>query len=152
MHSIQVTHEFSCPADTLWQITGDFGGLKAWLPGVVACNVAGEGAKDNGGNAVRTVQLMDGSVTRESLDSVDAEARRYVYSVLEAKGFDANSQFQATFQVLARDGGRCAVVWSAAFTLPANLPVEKVNKARSRIEQMYQFFLQHLQTMLNADR
>lgn len=152
MHSIQVTHEFACPADTLWQLTSVFGGLKAWLPGVVACSVVGEGAKDNGGNAVRTVQLMDGSVTRESLDSIDAEARRYVYSVLEAKGFDANSRFQATFQVLARDRGHCAVVWSAEFTLPASLPVEKVTKACSRIEQMYQFFLQHLQTVLAADR
>lgn len=152
MYSIQVTHEFACPADTLWQLTSDFGGLKAWLPGVIACSVAGEGAKDNGGNAVRTVQLMDGSVTRESLDRVDAEARCYVYSVLEAKGFDASSRFQATFQVFARGEGQCAVVWGAEFTLPANLPVEKAAKACSRIEQMYQFFLQHLQTVLVTDR
>lgn len=152
MHEVVVERDFQCEAEPLWVLTSDFGGLQAWLPGVLGCVVEGAGAADNGGNAVRRVQLMDGSVTVESLDSFDQGARRYVYSILEAKGFDANSRFQASFQVEPTGPGHCRVIWSARFTLPEGLAPEKAAKARARIEQMYGFFLQHLQGVLAARR
>lgn len=148
MHTIEVTRTFACPAEQVWQLTGNFGGLTAWLPGVLSCQVSGEGAADNGGNAVRTVQLVDGSITRERLDSLDTKARRYVYSVVEAKGMTDDSRFQAHFQVLPQGDAQCEVRWGAAFTLPAALPPEKVSRACQRIEQMYLFFLQYLQSVV----
>lgn len=148
MHTIKVTREFAFPADKVWQLTGDFGGLQAWLPGVTACNVEGIGAADNGGNAVRSVHLLDGSITRERLETLNNETRRTVYSILEAKGLDASNAFQATFQVLPLAHERCEVHWSARFRLPEGISQEKADKALARIEQMYGFFLQHLQGVM----
>lgn len=149
MYQVCVTREFPVSADALWQLTGDFGGLKAWLPGVLACEVSGEGAADNGGNAVRSVTLADGSVTRERLESLDHAARRCVYSIMEAKGFDASSVFVASFQVLPHEDGRCEVQWSAQFALPPAVTEDKAARAVARIEQMYALFLQHLQGVVS---
>lgn len=150
MYQVSVTREFPVSADVLWQLTGDFGGLRAWLPGVVSCEVTGEGAADNGGDAVRSVALMDGSVTRERLESLDPTARRCVYSIMEAKGFDGSSAFVASFHVLPREGKGCEVQWSAQFTLPSSVTADKAPRAVARVEQMYAFFLEHLQRQVGA--
>ena len=44
MEEVTVRQTFPHAAAKVWQITGDFGGLKNWLPGVVSCTVQGEGA------------------------------------------------------------------------------------------------------------
>ena len=149
----QVTVQQVIPheASTVWQLTGDFGGLKNWLPGVTECSVSGKGPRDQGGDAERAVHLMDGSITRESLESRDESQMCYRYAILEAKGFKADQQFMATFQVLPLADGQCEVVWTARFSVPATLSAEKVDKARQQVSQMYQFFLAHLTTLLAAD-
>ena len=148
MEEVTVRQTFPHAAAKVWQITGDFGGLKNWLPGVVSCTVQGEGARDQGGNALRVVQLLDGSVARESLESFDATRMHYVYAIKEAKGFSPEQQFSARFQVspIAPDG--CEVIWTARFSVPEDLSQDKIDKARQRVIQMYQFFLGHLASVL----
>lgn len=149
----QVTVQQVIPheASTVWQLTGNFGGLKNWLPGVTECSVSGKGPRDQGGDAERAVHLMDGSVTRESLESLDESQMYYRYAILEAKGFKADQQFIATFQVMSLADGQCEVVWTASFSVPEAFPAEKIVKARQQVSQMYQFFLTHLTTLLVAD-
>ncbi|HET8707913.1 MAG TPA: SRPBCC family protein [Pseudomonadales bacterium] len=151
MLEAQVEQEFDASAETVWALTGPFGGLKAWLPGVVDCRVEGSGAWDQGGNAVRLVELMDGSVTKESLLSLDERQYRYRYGILEAKGFDRNSEYQAEFVVVPLGVDRCKVCWGARFTLPASIPAEKAQKAQQRVQQMYQFFLNHLVGLIKSN-
>lgn len=148
MEEVVVRKNFPHSADTVWQLTGDFSGLKHWLPGVVDCTVDGAGARDQGGNAQRSVQLMDGSIARESLESFDAENMQYGYAILEAQGFSEGQQFSAHFQVQSTEPDGCEVIWIARFSMPKNLPEDKIEKARQRVSQMYQFFLEHLASVL----
>ena len=150
MQQVEARQVFEHDADRVWDLTGDFGGLQHWLPGVVACTVTGSGPRDQGGNAERAVQLFDGSVTRESLESFDPVARSYRYAILSAKGFEPGGHFEARFQVLPLAPGQCEVVWQASFTLPAGLPPEKAPKASAKVQQMYVFFLQNLASVLQA--
>lgn len=143
----EVHHEFTQDADTVWKITGDFGGLKNWLPGIVASRVEGSGAIDQGGNAVRIIDIMDGSVTRESLASFNDAKRTYTYNLLEAKGIDASAEYQATFTVTPTPTG-CRVDWVSAFSVPDSFPPEKAERAKQRIRQMYSMCLQHLEGLL----
>ncbi len=144
METVEVRQQFAQPAGIVWVLTGEFGGLKNWLPGVEACTVTGSGPRDQGGNAERSVKLVDGSVTRESLESRDEAAMCYEYAILEAKDFQPDQTFKARFQVQPLNDERCEIIWSASFSVPHGLPDEKVVKLRARVEQMYRFFLTHL--------
>lgn len=145
---VEVRRDYAHDADRVWQVTGDFGGLQAWLPGITACRVEGSGAIDQGGNAVRIVDLFDGSVTRESLQSHDHAARSYVYNLLEAKGITADAQYQARFTVTPLAAGGCRVDWVAQFRVPDDLPADKAERARAKVQQMYTMCLQYLDGVL----
>lgn len=145
MPQVEARHRFAHSAARVWDLTGDFGGLARWLPGVTGCTVEGEGARDQGGNAVRNVHLADGSVTRESLESWDPSGLRYRYAIVSAKGFAPGTTFVAEFQVVPLADQQCEVIWQATFTLPASLPAEKVASASAKVQQMYQLFLQCLE-------
>lgn len=145
---VETHREYAFGADKVWAITGDFGGLKNWLPGIVAIRVEGSGAADAGGNAVRVVDVVDGSVTIESLESFNDANRSYSYRIVSAKGLDASAEYLAHFTVTALDAGRSRVDWLASFRVPAEFPPEKAERARQRIEQMYAMCLQNLEGVL----
>ena len=98
MELVETRERFNFPADTVWDLTGDFGGLHKWLAGAKTCEVSGAGPRDTGGNAERTVTLMDGSITRESLESLDETNRCYSYAILEAKGLRKTLALLAGFK------------------------------------------------------
>jgi len=152
MVAVEVRQRYAHPAVKVWQLTGDFGGLKNWLPGVAECTVSGSGAHDQGGDAERAVTLLDGSVTREALEFEDQAAMQYGYRILAAKGFREGQEFVASFQVApvmsAQDGEQCEIIWGARFSVPASFDDTKVEQASARVRQMYQFFLQHLASQL----
>lgn len=148
MITLEVTHRFEQSADQVWRVAGDFGGLQAWLPGVTGCRVEGSGAANAGGNAERLVTLLDGSITRERLESLDDANRCYEYSILEAKGFDADSEYRASFQVLPLASGGSEVHWGVKLRLPASIPADKSEKVKTRIAAMYAMFLQNLASVL----
>lgn len=146
--TVEVNRDYAHAADKVWKTTGDFGGLKDWLPGITACRVEGSGAADAGGNAVRIVDVMDGSVTRESLQSYDAAQHSYTYNLLEAKGIDARAQYRATFTVTPTGANACRIDWVAGFDVPDDFPPEKAERARQRVLQMYGMCLQYLDGVL----
>jgi hypothetical protein len=148
MLEFEVEKEYAFPAEVVWRLAGDFGGLQAWMPGVLACRVVGEGAADQGGNAERIVDVFDGSVTRERLEVFDEAGRSYRYSILEARGFDGSSEYFADFSVTALDAGRCVVRWGARFGLPAGIPAEKGPRAAQRAADLYRLCLQNLDVVL----
>lgn len=148
MELVETRERFNFPADAVWDLTGDFGGLHKWLAGAKTCEVSGAGPRDTGGNAERTVTLMDGSITRESLESLDETNRCYSYAILEAKGFNKDTRFIGRFQVLPLRDNSCEIVWQASFTVPEGLSDEKITQMKQRLQQMYGFFLQNLDSVL----
>lgn len=145
---VDTQREFAHSAEKVWKVAGDFGGLKHWLPGILACRVEGSGAADRGGNAVRLVEIFDGSVTKERLEWVDEGRFAYGYRILEAKGIDASAGYVATFTVTPLDAGRCRVDWVARFSVPDTFPAEKQERAKQKVSQMYTMCLQALEGVL----
>jgi hypothetical protein len=85
------------PADEVWQVAGDFGGVSAWVPGV-ECSVDGE---------TRTLKIEDRIVT-EDLVTHDDALRRFQYRIRTGVPVDHHL---GTIDVLA-DGERSLVVYS----------------------------------------
>lgn len=148
MEQIVTNRSFSHSADKVWQLTGDFGAINKWIPGAADCVVSGEGAKDQGGNAERRVTFMDGSIARESLESLNEGSFSYRYAILEAKGFVKGTQFFGDFKVIPTGDNSCDIEWQASFSVPDSLPHDKLEKMKQQLQQMYAFFLQHLDSVL----
>jgi carbon monoxide dehydrogenase subunit G len=62
------------PADDVWAVVGDFGGLAEWMPGIDSCRVDGDD---------RVLQMM-GMELVESLRRRDAETRTLAYGITKS--------------------------------------------------------------------
>jgi carbon monoxide dehydrogenase subunit G len=61
------------PADQVWAIIGDFGGVGSWMPGIDACRVEGED---------RIIETMGMTITERQV-SKDDGARSLTYSIVD---------------------------------------------------------------------
>ena len=105
MTSIQVTEHLSYPAEAVWALIGDFGGLHRWHPQVRRLDLSWEGR-------IRTLHYADGSRAVERLEARNDSAYRYVYALV-----DGSLPLQACRSRLeARpDGAHCLVAWASDF-------------------------------------
>lgn len=60
------------PADAVWAVVGDFGGIAGWMPGVESCVVDGDD---------RVIKMM-GMEVIERLESRDDDAKVLVYGIV----------------------------------------------------------------------
>jgi carbon monoxide dehydrogenase subunit G len=60
------------PADAVWAVAGDFGGIGGWMPGIESCVVDGDD---------RILKMMGMEIT-ERLERRDDEAREIVYAIV----------------------------------------------------------------------
>lgn len=90
--------DIDAPADAVWPLVGDFGGL-IWMPGVDAVTVDGDR---------RTVTFAGMDVT-EQLVSLDEDARQISYSIVD--GPVPIDHHTATVTVTPTEAG-CHVTWS----------------------------------------
>ena len=60
------------PADAVWTVVGDFGGIGDWMPGIESCRLDGDD---------RVISMMGMEVT-ERLASRDDDARVLVYAIV----------------------------------------------------------------------
>lgn len=67
----QAVIDIDAPADAVWAVIGDFGGIGDWMPGVESCRVEGED---------RILATMGMEIT-ERLVSKDDEGRVLTYSI-----------------------------------------------------------------------
>ncbi len=61
------------PADEVWTLIGDFGGISGWMPGIDSCRVEGDD---------RFLETMGMTIT-EHLVKKDDAARALTYSIVE---------------------------------------------------------------------
>jgi carbon monoxide dehydrogenase subunit G len=64
--------EIDRPADEVWAVVGDFGGIGAWMPGIESCHLDGDD---------RVIKMMGMEVT-ERLERRDEEERELVYAIV----------------------------------------------------------------------
>jgi carbon monoxide dehydrogenase subunit G len=86
--------------DEVWKLLREFGGLADWMPGIESCSVEGD---------VRTLQTM-GIEIKEQLRSLDDDARRISYSVVESPMGNLESHL-ATISV-DPEGSGSHVTWA----------------------------------------
>ncbi len=65
--------EIDKPADAVWAVTGDFGGIGGWMPGIDSCRVEGEN---------RILETMGMTIT-ERLVKKDDAGRALTYSIAD---------------------------------------------------------------------
>ena len=105
MTSIQVTQHFEHPAEAVWAVVGDFGGLHRWHPQVQRLDLSWEGR-------IRTLHLADGGRVVERLEARNDAACRFIYVLV-----DGSLPLAACRSTLAvhSEGRTCRVDWSCEF-------------------------------------
>lgn len=126
------------PAEAAWAAVGGFDRTE-WLAGVTDCAVEGEGA-----GAVRTVTMADGGRFVERLEELDAEGRRYRYS-LQASPLPL-VDYKATVKVEPVDDASCGVSISSTFEVEGADEDELVGA----VEAFYGASLDQLAARLSA--
>jgi carbon monoxide dehydrogenase subunit G len=101
------------PADEVWALVGEFGGLDTWMAGVDSCEVEGD---------IRTIQTMGMTLT-EQLKGRDAEARSITYSIV-GEGAPV-AQHEATITVHDTGDGASEVTWEVGVEPPEATPMFK---------------------------
>ena len=87
-------------ADAVWAVTGDFGGLAGWMPGIETCTLEDD---------VRTI-TMGGMAIGERLVSRDDATRTLVYSI--ASGPAPVDKHEATIVVTPTGDASSHVTWT----------------------------------------
>jgi mxaD protein len=64
--------EIAKPADEVWEVVGDFGGIANWFPGIESCQIDGDD---------RILSMLGMSIT-ERLESRDPDERKIVYAIV----------------------------------------------------------------------
>jgi mxaD protein len=105
MTSLHVTERFAYPAEAVWTLIGDFGGLHRWNPQVRRLDLSWEGR-------IRTLHYADGGRAVERLEARNDAAHRYAYVLVD--GSLPVQACRSTLEVCA-DGEGCVVVWSCVF-------------------------------------
>jgi len=85
------------PADAVWAVAGDFGGIGGWMPGVESCVVDGDD---------RILKMM-GMEIIERLERRDEDAREIVYGIV---GGVPVENHKATITVVP-EGDASVVTW-----------------------------------------
>src|SRR5687768_1146176 len=88
------------PADEVWKVVRDFGGLAAWMPGIESCRVEGDD---------RILETMGMELT-ERLVRLDDDARTLVYGI--AKSPMPIEHHEATIAVAPVDEQRSHVTYT----------------------------------------
>lgn len=88
------------PADEVWKVVRDFGGLAAWMPGIDSCRVDGD---------ERIIEMLGMEVT-EKLVRLDEDSRTLVYGI--AKSPMPIEHHEATIAVSAVDDATSHVTYT----------------------------------------
>lgn len=121
MTTVEVIETIDSNAQAVWNILGDFGGIKIGGP-ITAFSLDGEGV-----GAVRTI-TMGGSNIVERLEEFNAEARALKYAILNDDCPLPVSQYSATIEVISDGENACTVKWIGSFE-PKGAPEEVATKA-----------------------
>ncbi len=114
------------PADEVWAVAGDFGGIATWMPGIESCVVDGDD---------RVLKTM-GMEIIERLERRDEDGLRLVYAIV---GGVPVANHKATITVVPQ-GEQSHVTWD----------VDVDDEMTDLMHQMYQQSLQALKDHLSG--
>lgn len=132
MGEVRIREEIAAPAERVWDVLSDFGGVDRWFPGAKEVRVEGAGV-----GALRRVPVGTAEIV-ERLESLEPEARRFSYSIVEAPM--PVEDYLATVAVSDLGEGRCVVDWVTTFRA-VGVPEDPVAKG---LEGAYRTGLQNV--------
>lgn len=117
--SINVTESVTLPVKpaAAWAVVGDFSGLEAWHPAVVASTLQGSGQARGD---IRVLTLGNGAEIREELVSWDGEGMSYSYDILASPL--PVSGYTSTLSVSGNGEGRSRITWESSFDPKGDTP------------------------------
>jgi hypothetical protein len=137
MTKVNMKTELPVPAQTVWNVIGNFNALAQWHPAVAKS----EESKESGAT-VRKLTLHGGGTIVERLEKKSDDDQSYSYSILESplpvSGYSSKIQVSR-----GQSGSSCTVEWSSEFEA-AGVPE---NEAAKVIRGIYEAGLQNLQKM-----
>lgn len=107
MVSVKVSERVEAPAEQVWALFRDFGGVQKFSAGIEKVEVTGSGI-----GAVRTLSLPGGLSLQERLETFDDRGRRLQYAIVA--GPIPVTGYLATIEV-KDEGKACRVDWSSHF-------------------------------------
>ncbi|HLN42254.1 MAG TPA: SRPBCC family protein [Acidimicrobiales bacterium] len=114
------------PADAVWAVVGDFGGIGTWMPGIESCELDGDD---------RVLKMMGMEIT-ERLERRDDDGRELIYGIV---GGVPVINHKATITVVP-EGTRSHVTWD----------VDVDDEMTDMMHQVYQQSLQALKDHLSG--
>jgi hypothetical protein len=135
---VEVKDRIKAPAEAVWALVRDFGGVTKWNPpsAIEGCSVEGDGI-----GAVRTLTLPGGAALQERLEAFDEGAMSMSYS-FTGKLLLPLEDYYATMRVLPAGEGECDLEWSSSFG-PGPMPEAD---AKSTVEGIYTGGIQALRS------
>ena len=115
------------PADEVWAVVGDFGGIAGWMPGIESCHIDGDD---------RVIKTMGMEVT-ERLERRDEEEHELIYAIV---GGVPVINHQATITVVPDGNKKSHVTWD----------VDVDDDMTDLLHQMYQQSLVSLKEHLHG--
>ena len=109
MITAQVTDTVNAPAETVWQILSDFGGIEKVFPDLVASCVA----EGHGLGATRDIATTDGDTVFETVSKYDEAGKSFSYTV--DRGTLPIQNYEATVLITSQGADTCRVDWSSKF-------------------------------------
>jgi len=99
MADVSTFEDVNLPADTIWNVIGDFGGIRKW-----AVLVQGESVEDTPAGKVRTLQMPEGRVVRELLAA--SSQYSYTYTMLDRPEM---ADYRSTIAVVPLDAAQSRI-------------------------------------------
>jgi len=94
--------DIDAPAEQVWAVVGDFGGIGSWMPGIESCRVDGE---------LRIIETM-GMTISERMVSKDDTGKRLTYTIADGAPVESH---EAVITVIPR-GSAAQVTWDVEAT------------------------------------
>jgi uncharacterized protein YndB with AHSA1/START domain len=110
MSKVMVTEELPVPAERVWELVSEFGGIQKWSgPMIEQVTVEGDGV-----GAVRTIGIAGGVTLQEELRALDDAARSFSYAIIGDSPLPV-SDYLSTFTVVERGPNACRIEWGSTF-------------------------------------
>ena len=110
MAEVIVRRKVSAPAQTVWAVLSNFGGVADMSPMIESCTVEGEGV-----GAVRTLGMPGGLSLQERLEAHDEAEKTFSYSIIGDSPLPF-TDYLSTVKVEAQGDDACLVDWRGRFT------------------------------------
>jgi len=110
MAKVHVRDSFNVPAEKVWSLFRDFGGISKWAGAMVkSCTVEGEGI-----GAVRTLSLAQGNPIRERLVQFDDADRSFSYAIIGTSDLPVDD-YVGSVKIRAEGVSRATIDWIGTF-------------------------------------